>query len=69
MLENLKFSDLSMIDWLIIGAQSKTTQCPEFQPDFLWVHNLTDQAISTGVKVYWKPNLTCRPQQYPDKKE
>ena len=69
MLEQLKFDDLSMIDWLIIGARSKTTQCPEFQPDFLWVHNLTDQAISTGVKVYWKPNLTCRPQEYPDKKE
>lgn len=66
MLEKIVFSDMSMIDWLIIGAKSKTSAEQEFQPQFRWVHELTDQAIKSGCKVYWKPNLIVRPREYPE---
>jgi protein gp37 len=64
MLEQITFSDYSILDWVIIGAQSKSTQEPEKQPEYKWVKSLTDAAHDGGCKVYWKPN--CRPlREYP----
>lgn len=57
MLEELKFTDLSMFDWVVIGAQSKSTQEPEFQPPKEWVLSLMTTAWNSGCKVYCKPNL------------
>jgi protein gp37 len=65
--EDLDFGgDLSMFDWLIIGGRSKSTGAPAFQPPFDWVWNLHNQAKHDGLKVYWKPNLTSRPMEYPE---
>jgi protein gp37 len=63
--EPLKFSDLSMFDWVVIGAQTQTRQpdglVPAFAPPAEWVLRITDQAREAGVPVHWKPNLRCRP--------
>ena len=60
MLEPIKFSDLRMFDWVVIGGQSRNSECPEFFPDPRWVLDLTDQAIASGCKVYWKENVSPR---------
>jgi protein gp37 len=72
--EPLKFTDLSMFDWVVIGAQTKTEQpdgiVPAFAPPFEWVARLAIQALDAGCKVHLKPNLRSQPgmewlNQYP----
>jgi len=65
MRERLVFQSLAMFNWVIIGAQSRSTGAPELQPQFEWVWALTNQAHDAGCKVFWKPNLTARPREYP----
>lgn len=65
-LEEIVFNDLSMINWLIIGGKSKNSAEPEFQPQWKWVLKLYMQAVKARCKVYWKPNLTVRPRDYPE---
>jgi len=65
LVEPVQFGDMSMIDWLIIGGQSATSKVKAFQPDFLWVESLHMQARERGIPVYWKDNLTCKPEEYP----
>lgn len=62
LLEPLEFTDLSMFDWVVIGAQTLTAQpggkvVPEFAPHFDWVARLVAQAREAGCAVYLKPNL------------
>jgi protein gp37 len=61
LLAPLKFTDLSMFDWVVIGSQSATEQpdghVPAFAPPFEWVARLTDQAHEAGCKVFQKDNL------------
>jgi protein gp37 len=61
LLSPLEFTDLSMFDWVVLGAQSATKQphgrVPEFAPKWEWVSRLTDQACAAGCRVYQKPNL------------
>jgi protein gp37 len=65
LLEPLKFNDLSMFDFVVIGAQSATKQpngsgsvlVKAVEPQFDWVVDLTEQARKAGCKVYHKPNL------------
>jgi protein gp37 len=61
LLEPLKFNDLSMFDFVVIGAQSATKQpdgeVKEFAPEIEWVMEITAQAKAAGCKVYHKPNL------------
>lgn len=63
--EPLVFSDLSMFDWIVIGAQTETRQptgtVPAFAPPFDWVARLVAQAREAGCKVHLKPNLLGRP--------
>ena len=70
----LKFADLSMFDWVVIGAQTGTRQpggaVPAFAPPAEWVVRITAQALEAGCKVHWKPNLRTQPgmlwlDQYP----
>ena len=53
------------IDWLIIGGRSKSTGSPAMQPKWEWVENLLYQARVFGIQVYFKPNLTVRPKEFP----
>lgn len=61
LLAPLKFTDLSMFDWVVIGSQSGTNQpdgwVEPVAPPFEWVARLVDQAHEAGCKVYLKPNL------------
>jgi protein gp37/ParB-like chromosome segregation protein Spo0J len=62
--EPLEFTDLSMFDWVVIGAQTETRQpgktVPAFSPPFDWVDRLYRQAREAGCKVHMKPNLLGR---------
>ena len=61
LLAPLQFTDLSMFDWIVIGAQSATRQpegyVKEFAPPFEWVLSIVAQAREAGCRVYLKPNL------------
>ncbi len=63
--EDLKFSDVSMFDWIVIGSQTSTRQpdgpVPAFAPPAEWVLRITHQAREAGVPVHWKPNLRANP--------
>lgn len=73
--EPLEFADLSMFDWIVIGAQTETRQpsgvVPAFAPPFEWVARLVAQAREAGCKVHLKPNLSNgrpgmqMPNEYP----
>jgi protein gp37 len=65
LMERLTFTSLEMFDWVVIGGASKSSQTPEFQPPWEWVEHLIQQARAAGCKVYIKPNLKSRPQEYP----
>ncbi len=58
---DLRFTDLSMFDWIIIGSQTETRQpdglVSAFAPPFEWVARIVSQAREAGCKVYLKPNL------------
>ena len=69
LLEPLKFNDLSMFDWVVIGAQSATKQpdgkggtvhVPEISPPFEWVMDIVVQARKAGCRIYMKENLLGR---------
>jgi len=59
--EPLEFTDLSMFDWVVIGAQTGTRQpdkvVPAFAPPFEWVARTVAQAREAGCRVHLKPNL------------
>jgi len=69
LLENIEFptSALNLFDWVIIGGQSVSSGAPAFQPEWEWVESLHNKARECGCAVYWKPNLTVRPKEYPSK--
>jgi protein gp37 len=73
--EPLEFTDLSMFDWVVIGAQTETRQpdgtVAAFAPPFEWVARIALQAKEAGCKVHLKPNLLRSPgmrllDEYPD---
>lgn len=69
LLEDLGLDEVPGIDWVIIGARSKTTSAPEFQPESAWVERLHMAARRSGCKVYWKTNLVFKhPEEYPSVK-
>jgi len=67
LLAPLEFTDLSMFDWVVIGAQSATDQpapighVSEVAPKIEWVMRLTAQAREAGCRIYHKPNLIGAP--------
>jgi protein gp37/ParB-like chromosome segregation protein Spo0J len=72
--EPLEFTDLSVFDWVVIGAQTETRQpngvVPAFAPPFEWVARIVVQALDAGCRVHLKPNLRTAPgmqwlDQYP----
>lgn len=59
--EPLEFDDLSMFDWVVIGAQTATNQpdgpVPAFGPPSKWVDQIKRVADAAGIPVHEKPNL------------
>jgi protein gp37 len=60
----VKFSHPEVFDWFIFGGQS-ISNGPPIQPEWGWVADLVCQARRAGAKMYFKPNLTVRPKEYP----
>jgi hypothetical protein len=69
MLEPLEFSDLSLVNWIVIGGASASTETPEFRPPRAWVNRLEAQAHAAGCYVYEKTNLLDRLREYPGQDE
>ncbi len=65
LLEPVTFSSISHVDWIIVGGGSRSSRTPETQPLWSWVEHLLTQARGVGAEVYFKPNLTVRPREYP----
>ena len=65
LLEKLTFNSLGMFDLVAIGGQSASyfNGTPDLQPEWEWVESLLWQARASGTSVYWKQNLTIRPQE------
>jgi len=56
MLEPLKFNDIGVFDWVVIGGQSGGSTRIEKHPDPWWVIDLAYAAREAGCKVYLKEN-------------
>ena len=70
MLEPLRFEDLSIFQWVVIGGVPKiaasTVPMPDWKPPRRWVWDLTFRAWDAGCKVYHKANLNhARLKQFP----
>jgi len=63
--ENIQ-TDLNWIHWLIVGGRSGSSGMKEGQPEWSWVENLLVQARKADVPIYFKPNLTVKPKEYPE---
>jgi protein gp37 len=61
LLEPVHFDDLSMFDWVVIGAQTANGQVPAIAPDFEWVADIVSVARRDGCAVHLKPNLVSAP--------
>ena len=61
----LEFADLSMFDWVVIGAQTRTVQpdgvVDAVAPQYDWFHSVYSQARAAGCRVHVKPNLLKSP--------
>jgi protein gp37 len=67
MRERLKFTNLGLFDWVVIGGQSKSSGAPEFHPEPWWALELAYEAHKAGCAVYFKPNTFERPWNIPVK--
>jgi protein gp37 len=65
MIEPLKFADLSMFSWVVIGGSSKSAETPEWHPPRRWVQDLEDKCNTFGIPYYEKSNLLERIRLYP----
>ena len=71
LLEDLEIQEIPTgIDWVIIGAKSRTAQFPKVQPEKQWVERLHLASTNSNCKVYWKTNLKIksdlRTEDYPE---
>jgi protein gp37 len=57
LLEPLKFKQLDLFKWVVIGGASKSSKTPAFQPPFPWIIDIYAQAKAAGCQVYMKTNL------------
>lgn len=64
--EALVFPTLKCFDWVIVGGQSEARGCPASQPEWAWVESLWMQVRAAKKRLYFKPNLTVRPREYPE---
>jgi protein gp37 len=62
MCEPLKFNNLKLFDWIVIGGASKskatdgTPETPDWNPPIEWLVSLHRQARDAGCKIYYKTN-------------
>jgi len=62
MIEPLKFTNLGLFDWVVIGGASAsksmdgTPSTPAWNPPIEWLIDLHQQARAAGCKIYYKTN-------------
>jgi len=61
----VRFKRLDLFHMVMIGARTRTSRLPAFQPEWHSVENLIMQCRGAGCAVYFKDNLKVRPQEYP----
>lgn len=69
LLEPLRFKNLKVFDWVIIGGCSQKGGAPAKQPDWRWLIDLECHALKAGCLIYEKPNLLVRAKEFPKIKE
>jgi protein gp37/ParB-like chromosome segregation protein Spo0J len=57
MIEPIKFNHLDRFDWVVIGGASASSQTPAWRPPYRWIHDMVQQCVDAGIKVYMKTNL------------
>jgi protein gp37 len=57
MIEPIKFNHLDRFDWVVIGGASASSQTPAWRPPYRWIHDMVQQCLDAGIKVYMKTNL------------
>lgn len=55
--EGLKYTDLSGLDWIIVGGRSAHGKYPKFTPPKEWVTTLIACAKEEKIPVFVKPNI------------
>jgi protein gp37 len=64
-LEPLKFTDLGLFQWIVLGGASATATTPEWRPPRRWVEAVEREARRLKIPYYEKTNLHARVLGYP----
>ena len=56
LLEPLRFSRLSLFQWVVIGGASASGGAPAWVPPMDWIVDLHGQARKAGCRIYYKSN-------------
>lgn len=56
LLQPLKFDNIGLFQWLVIGGASASNKTPAWVPPLDWVLELHAQAREAGLRVYYKTN-------------
>ena len=65
MLTPLRFQNLEVFQWIVMGGASRSTETPEYRVPFKFWAPLQTEAMEKGIAVYHKTNLYGRTIQYP----
>lgn len=57
MLTPLRFKNLGLFDWVVIGGASKSSTTPKWVPPMDWLVDMHIQARDAGCAIYYKDNL------------
>jgi protein gp37 len=57
MIEPLKFKNLEVFNWIVIGGASRSNQTPDWSPPREWVDDLEAECKKLGIPYYEKSNL------------
>lgn len=63
--ERVWFSRPDLFNLFIVGARSASSGMLAMQPQWQWVEDLWVQARSVNAALYFKENLTAKPQEFP----
>ncbi len=57
LLTPLKFNNLEIFDWIVVGGASRTASTPAWIPPLDWITDLHQQARDAGLAIYYKTNI------------
>lgn len=63
MLEPLRFHNLQLFRWVVIGGAARSSKTPDWRPPAIWWIELREQARAAGCAVYAKSNLLGNPSR------